>query len=172
MHVGQSSSIEASQQRQIEALPPILALHLERFLYDATAKGIVKISKPVQFALELEIPLGMIFSFAFPVLAKAKNSPWFVCPEIMAPGSGTSEPAYYKLCGVLYHHGESPGSGHYTVDVLHPQGDNGGGETWLRIDEAVNEIKHEEVLGGCDNEQLDNRCAYMLFYCRTNPIRT
>jgi ubiquitin carboxyl-terminal hydrolase 10 len=46
---------------QIEALPPVLALHLERFLYDAAADGIVKISKPVQFAPELEIPVGTIF---------------------------------------------------------------------------------------------------------------
>jgi ubiquitin carboxyl-terminal hydrolase 10 len=46
---------------QIEALPPILVLHLERFLYDAAADAMVKISKPVQFAPELEIPPGTAF---------------------------------------------------------------------------------------------------------------
>jgi hypothetical protein len=52
-----------SKQVQIEAaLPPILVLHFERFLYDAAADGMVKISKPVQFAPEFEIPLGTIFS--------------------------------------------------------------------------------------------------------------
>jgi ubiquitin carboxyl-terminal hydrolase 10 len=90
----------------------------------------------------------------------------------MAPGSGTSGPAHYKLCGVLYHHGESPYSGHYTVDVLHPNGEEGSGEAWLRVDEAVNAMQHEEVFGGHDNEQLDHRCAYMLFYCRTDSIQT
>jgi hypothetical protein len=51
--------------------------------------------------------------------------------------------------------------------VLHPKGDNGGGKAWLRIDEAVNAMQHEEVFGGHDNEQLD---ANMLFYSRTDPI--
>lgn len=57
----QSSSGGASKQVLIEALPPILVLHLERFLYDSAADGMVKINKPVQFAPELEIPVGTIF---------------------------------------------------------------------------------------------------------------
>ena len=170
--VCQSNSIEASQRLQIETLPPVLVLHLKHFLSDGTADGIIKIRNPVQFAPELEIPLGTIFFFVSLVPAKAKNPLWLVCPEIMTPGSEVSEPAHYKLCGVLYHHGESPGSGHYTVDVLNPKGDNGGGEAWLRIDEVVNAMQHEEVFGGHDNEQPDDRCAYMLFYCRTDPIQT
>jgi ubiquitin carboxyl-terminal hydrolase 10 len=56
------SGNEASQLVLIEALPPVLVLHLKRFLYDAATNGINKISKPVQFAPELEIPLGTIFS--------------------------------------------------------------------------------------------------------------
>ena len=50
----------------LEALPPVLILHLERFLYDAAADGMIKISKPIQFAPELEIPLGTIFIIPFP----------------------------------------------------------------------------------------------------------
>jgi ubiquitin carboxyl-terminal hydrolase 10 len=52
---------EASQQVLIETIPPVLVLHLKRFLYDAAADDIIKISKPVRFAPELEIPLGMMF---------------------------------------------------------------------------------------------------------------
>jgi ubiquitin carboxyl-terminal hydrolase 10 len=135
--------------------------------------GIAKISKPIQFAPELEIPLGTIFSIFTPVLAKANNPPWLVRPEIMTPVTGKSaEPVHYKLFGVLYHHGESAGSGHYTVDVLHQGGDGGSGEAWLHIDdEAVSRVRHEDVFGGHD-EQVDNRCAYMLLYCRTAPTQT
>ena len=65
MHVGQSSSNKATQQVLLEEFPPILVLHLERFLYDVATEGMNKISKPVQFGPELEIPLGMIFTFCF-----------------------------------------------------------------------------------------------------------
>ena len=54
---------EGSQQVLIEALPPVLVLHLKRFLYDVAEDGIIKISKPVKFAPELQIPSGMIFTF-------------------------------------------------------------------------------------------------------------
>ena len=86
----------------------------------------------------------------------------------MASVSGkSSEPARYKLYGVLYHHRESAGSGHYTVDVLHPKEDSSGGDCWLHIDdEAVRVVRHEDMFGTHDNEQVDDRCAYMLFYCR------
>ena len=63
VQLGPSGVGEGSQQVLIETLPPVLVLHLKRFLYDAAADCIVKISKPVRFAPELEIPLGMISSF-------------------------------------------------------------------------------------------------------------
>ena len=95
----------------------------------------------------------------------------------MAPVAGKSkgksaEPVQYKLYGVLYHHGESADSGHYSVDVLHPNGDSGE-EVWLNIDdEAVSAVGHEDVFGGHDDERVDNRCTYMLLYCRTAPTQT
>ena len=97
--------------------------------------------------------------------------PGSVGPEIMAPVFGKSvEPVHYKLYGVLYHHGESAGSGHYSVDVLHPNEDSGSGEGWLHIDdEAVCAVRHEDVFGGRDNERVGDRCAYMLFYSRMAP---
>ena len=91
----------------------------------------------------------------------------------MAPVSGKSaEPVNYKLYGVLYHHGEPAGSGHYTIDVLHPNGDGSGGERWLHIDdEVVSAAQRGEMFGSHDNER-DDRCAYMLFYCRTASAET
>ncbi len=47
----------------IEALPPVLVLHLNRVRYDAAAGGITKIKKSIRFGPDLEIPLGTIFTF-------------------------------------------------------------------------------------------------------------
>lgn len=47
--------MEASQQVLIEALPPILVLHLKRFLYDTSVRGVEKVGKQVRFAEELEV---------------------------------------------------------------------------------------------------------------------
>lgn len=92
----------------------------------------------------------------------------------MEPSARNSaKPAHYKLYGVLYHHGESAGSGHYTVDVLRPNEDGDSGETWLHIDdESVSAVRNEDVFGGHDNEWVDNKCVYMLFYCRTASAPT
>ncbi|KAI0247916.1 hypothetical protein BJV78DRAFT_1285139 [Lactifluus subvellereus] len=164
VQVGPSGSSEASQQVLIEALPPVLVLHLKRFLYDTAARGVVKIGKPVQFSPELEIPL-----------------------DLMAPAARRpAQPARYTLYGVLYHHGASAGGGHYTLDVLHPNRDGsvrggsgssaGGssGEAWLHIDdENVSGVQPEDVFGHRDgNERADDRCAYLLFYRRAASART
>jgi ubiquitin carboxyl-terminal hydrolase 10 len=84
------------------------------------------------------------------------------------------EPPNYKLYGILYHHGESADSGHYTVDILHPNGDGGTGEVWLHIDdETVTQVRHEDVFGEHGTERAaDEQCAYILFYCRTSEIGT
>jgi ubiquitin carboxyl-terminal hydrolase 10 len=80
-----------------------------------------------------------------------------------------SEPPHYKLYGVLYHHGESAGNGHYTVDVLHPNGDDDAGEVWLHIDDdAVTHVGLGDVFGE-HGERVAERCAYLLFYYRHSP---
>jgi hypothetical protein len=33
----------------------------------------------------------------------------------------------------------------------------------------VRVVRPEDVFGVHDNEQVDDRCAYMLFYCHTTP---
>ena len=101
----------------------------------------------------------------------ARGSPG---PGIVAPVSGKyEEPALYKLYGVLYHHGESAGGGHYTVDVLHRNEDSVSGEAWLNIDdEVVRAMRHEGVFGGHDDERVGDRCAYVLFYYCTASART
>ncbi len=79
-----------------------------------------------------------------------------------------SEPPHYKLNGILYHHGEYAGSGHYTVDVRNT------GEVWLHIDnETVTQMRHQDVFGEHSTERAsDGQCAYLLFYCRTYEVGT
>jgi ubiquitin carboxyl-terminal hydrolase 10 len=60
----------ASQQVLVNALPPVLVLHLNRVQYDAAAGGITKIGKSIQFGPELKIPLGKRFSFTFLMAAE------------------------------------------------------------------------------------------------------
>ena len=169
MQIGQSSSSRVSQQVHIEVLPSMLVLRLKRLLYDTTKDGIIKISKSIQFAPELEIPPGTILSFVFPGQPRLRVLRGSIDPEITAPvAEKSAKPAHYKLYGVLYHHGDSGGCGHYTVDVLHSTGDGSNGEGWLHIDdEAVSVVQREEMFGSHDNERGKDRCAYMLFYCRT-----
>ena len=90
----------------LEALPPVLILYLERFLYDAATDDINKII--VQFMPELEIPPGTGFSFIPPCSPRLRIVRGSVGLGIMAPVAGKyAEPVHYKLYGVLYHHGES-----------------------------------------------------------------
>lgn len=167
--VERGPSDSASQQVLIEALPHVLVLQLQRSLYDANA---VKISKPVKFGPVLKIQPGTIFSSRYSQgLRIIRGSvDGRLGPEIMAPVAGKSlesvDSLDYKLCGVLYHHGKSARSGHYAVDVLHPDRDSGG-ESWLHIDdEVVSPVLHDDVFGGHNDERGDLRCAYMLFYYR------
>lgn len=57
----------------------------------------------------------------------------------MTAAVSTPEPPSYTLCGVIYHHGLSATSGHYTADVK-IFGDDGT-EEWINIDDiSLNKI--------------------------------
>ena len=59
------------------------------------------------------------------------------------------------------------------IDVLHQNGCSGSGEAWLHIDdEVVRTLRHEDMFGSHNNEHVDARCAYMLFYFRIAAART
>ena len=62
----------SQSQVLIEALPPVLVLHLDRVRYDAAAGCLIKIRKSIQLAPEFEIPLGTIFTFL--AAAEAENT--------------------------------------------------------------------------------------------------
>lgn len=56
-------TIDANQKVLIEALPPVLVLHVKRFCYDIAVGGVVKVMKQVRFEPELEIGSGAFCYF-------------------------------------------------------------------------------------------------------------
>jgi ubiquitin carboxyl-terminal hydrolase 10 len=49
--------VDATKQVFIETLPPVLVLHMKRFLYDAVG-GVQKSNKAISYKTILEIPTG------------------------------------------------------------------------------------------------------------------
>ncbi|KAJ7049226.1 hypothetical protein C8F01DRAFT_1185032, partial [Mycena amicta] len=137
--------VSASQQVLIEALPPVLVLHLKRFCYSADQGGVVKVGKQIAFGPELEVPVDVI-----------------------------EQGVRYRLFGVIYHHGVvgvgralyvgclASGGTSSAAPLLrrrrhhHPDrmrallaGSRGGGEgSWVRIDdELVSDVRPATCLG-------------------------
>jgi ubiquitin carboxyl-terminal hydrolase 10 len=134
--------VDATKQVFIETLPPILVLHLKRFVYDDIG-GVQKSSKVVGYGPTLEIPENVISS--------AKRS---------------EASRRYKLFGVIYHHGRYASGGHYTVDVLKQDQSE-----WLRIDDTTwSSISAPSVRAGSDIKQHQDGVAYLLFYAREDEV--
>jgi ubiquitin carboxyl-terminal hydrolase 10 len=102
---------DATKQLFIDTLPPVLILHLKRFVYDSRAGGVLKSHKVVSYGTELEVPKDC--------LAPAKRT-----------SAQMARKNHYRLNGVVFHHGKSAAGGHYTV----LQRQNNG--RWLNIDDT------------------------------------
>ena len=79
MHLDPTGINEASRKRLIEVLPPVLVIHLKRFVYDPAAGGVI--GKSIQFTPELQIPLGMISTFLSPSADGTENPLWLGRPS-------------------------------------------------------------------------------------------
>ena len=109
----------ACRQQGIEILPPILILHLKRFIYDKSG-GSKKLDRKVDFKSDLIIPKD--------ILSKTSKK--------YSPSQRT-----YKLFAVVCHHGERASGGHYSADVFHI-----GMSSWLRIDDQnIQYVSHGDV---------------------------
>jgi ubiquitin carboxyl-terminal hydrolase 10 len=84
--------IEASRQELIEALPPVLILHLKRFLYDTKVGDVVKIGKQVAFGPELEITPGEYYP-------AVSAHPCNILADLIAPTRRPAHPVKYQLFG-------------------------------------------------------------------------
>ncbi|KAI2662167.1 Ubiquitin carboxyl-terminal hydrolase 10 [Labeo rohita] len=114
--------IEISRRVTLEELPPVLVLHLKRFVFEKTG-GCQKLVKNIDYPVDLEISKDLLSPGVRGKTLKGQRT--------------------YRLFAVVYHHGNSATGGHYTTDVFHI-GLNG----WLRIDDqAVKIINQHQVHG-------------------------
>lgn len=150
--------VKATKQILIDAVPRILIIHLKRFSYISTGgmydSEVQKISKPISFPEQLEIPREAL-------------------SRSLANSSGGAPS--FTLCGVVYHHGRSAGAGHYTVDVRTP---NESSEQWINVDDTsvsktgvpVSPSSSPGVgngsvwAGGLTATPESSKTAYILFY--------
>jgi len=131
--------VDATKQVLIESLPPILVVHVKRFLYDLHG-GVQKSNKPLLYNTILQVPR-----------------------DVLSPNQrGPSSPRY-RLYAVIYHHGKFASGGHYTIDLLRQDHSE-----WLRIDDTQIDVVAESdvVLMSPSTITDKDRTAYLLFYQR------
>ena len=138
------AEVDATKQVFIETLPPVLVLHLKRFIYDEIG-GVQKSQKPLSYGTTLEI-----------------------APEVLSPAMRSQPRPRYRLFGIVYHHGRYASGGHYTVDVLRQDG-----HSWLHIDDTLfHTVPTEHVVRNAASPSRDyghDGLAYLLFYRRELP---
>ncbi|GAA5992661.1 hypothetical protein JCM10908_002712 [Rhodotorula pacifica] len=148
---------DASKQVFVDALPPVLLLHLKRFLYDEVG-GVQKSTKKVAYATELTIDERVMSA---PLRAQVGK-----------------DGAKYELFGVVYHHGLQASGGHYTVAVRRGY----RSPAWLELDDThMRTLTEDEVAvlttipnrrwesvsdsrKRFEDEDGDQKVAYLLLY--------
>ena len=136
-----NQEVEASRSMSLEELPPILVLHLKRFIYDGSSNGCQKLLKNIDFPVDLEIN-----------------------KDILSPNSKNKYPVkqrQYKLFAVVYHNGTEATKGHYVTDIYHT-----GLSTWLRCDDSILKTQTESMVLA----HSANSVPYILFYRRGDTM--
>ena len=101
--------IEATRIQSLDELPPVLILHLKRFVYDGKTGGVQKIMKQIDFGVDLEISKSIL----------------------SAECRASTKQRQYKLFSVVYHNGREATKGHYVTDIFHT-----GYSSWLHCDDS------------------------------------
>uniref|UniRef100_A0A2K5MGD8 ubiquitinyl hydrolase 1 n=1 Tax=Cercocebus atys TaxID=9531 RepID=A0A2K5MGD8_CERAT len=132
--------VEISRRVTLEKLPPLLVLHLKRFVYKKTG-GCQKLTKNIEYPVDLEIS-----------------------KELLSPGVKNKNFKCHRthwLVAVVYHHSNSATGGQSTTDVFQI-GLNG----WLRIDDqTLKVINQYQVV-----KPTAEHTAYLLYYCRVDLV--
>ncbi|WFD30539.1 ubiquitinyl hydrolase 1 [Malassezia sp. CBS 17886] len=135
---GRGAFVDATKQVSIDVAPPILVLHLKRFVYDEIG-GVQKSCKTIDYGLTLTLDRALLSA----PLRRAHPSP-----------------IQYQLFAVVYHHGRLASGGHYTM-AARRQDDSG----WLYMDDThVGPIPEELVTQSEAGHEKSQ--AYLLFYQR------
>ncbi|KAJ2375537.1 hypothetical protein H4S02_008196 [Coemansia sp. RSA 2611] len=103
----QGEAVAATKQIALERVPPVLVLHLKRFVFCAD-EGVQKVHKFIAYPEELTLAPAW--------LARTREA-------------ARHRDARYRLSGVIYHHGSHASGGHYTCDVRRPSGE------WVQFDD-------------------------------------
>ena len=130
----QTNDPGASRSFMIMTAPDVLVLHLGRFAYNKATGVLLKIKEGVTFDIELD--LGNIMNDR-------------INPTLASQGS-----LNYKLTGVVHHHGEDLGNGHYTADYH-----NSFYNRWFHADDR--QISKRGVPG-----KKISTSAYLLIYSK------
>merc|ERR1719411_862957 len=136
-----NQEIEASRSMSLEELPPILVLHLKRFIYDGSSNGCQKLLKNIDFPVDLEIN-----------------------KDILSTNSRNKYPTkqrQYKLFAVVYHNGSEATKGHYVTDIYHT-----GLSSWLRCDDSILKTQTESMVLAHSATSV----PYILFYRRADTM--
>ncbi|KAG9301429.1 hypothetical protein G9A89_018101 [Geosiphon pyriformis] len=126
--------VEANKRLYLDKLPPILILHLKRFVYDNVG-GTQKLNKTVGYSTNITIP-----------------------SDLISQAQRQRGPINYRLFGVVYHHGKSATGGHYTCDILRQN------NSWLHVDDAtITTITGADVIVTDTTSASTDRLAYFSF---------
>ncbi|KAJ2702716.1 hypothetical protein H4218_000646 [Coemansia sp. IMI 209128] len=101
-------SVVATKQILLERVPPVLVLHLKRFVF-CHNEGVQKVHKFIEYPATLSM-----------------SPKWFAKTAEAAQHKNSK----YRLSGVIYHHGSQASGGHYTCDLLRSANE------WLRFDDV------------------------------------
>jgi ubiquitin carboxyl-terminal hydrolase 10 len=127
----------------LDALPPVLILHLKRFIFDLHQGVGVKLHHRVHYPSCLRLPSQML-SVSLRTTAGIEG------------GKGERKGLAYELFAVGLHYGRSLNGGHYTVFCK----EGGCGKEWVGYDdERVDRVQEWEVKSYTEQ-------VYLLFYER------
>lgn len=179
---------DASKQVFVEALPPVLLLHLKRFLYDEVG-GVQKSTKKVAYGTELTIDERIMSAPLRAQVGRDGAKYELFGGECLFLRLSTRQNRLgwltrgFELAKVVYHHGLQASGGHYTVTARRGY----HSPAWLELDDThMRSLTGDEVAVSSaaptarrwesvsdsrrrfEDEDGDQKNAYLLLYAKSS----